>query len=56
MDLNYLYHRQQVSLMRADAAACVEARRAHLGLAREYREQIRTVQQALHAGTPALQG
>ncbi|TFI56399.1 hypothetical protein E2493_20400 [Sphingomonas parva] len=36
MDFNYLYHRQQVSLMRADAAACESSRAAHQGLARLY--------------------
>ena len=36
MDLNYLYHRQQVERMRADAAACLPSRNAHLGLARLY--------------------
>ncbi len=36
MDLNYLYHRQQVSLMRADAAACDAAAHAHRGLAELY--------------------
>jgi hypothetical protein len=40
MDFNYLYARQQVSLMRADDAACIEARRAHLGLATLYAERI----------------
>jgi hypothetical protein len=36
MDFNYLYHRQQVSLMRADAAACDPSRAAHQGLAHLY--------------------
>ena len=36
MDLNYLYHRQQVSLMMADAAASSEARHAHRNLAYGY--------------------
>lgn len=36
MDFNYLYHRQQVSLMRADAASCGASRAAHEGLARLY--------------------
>lgn len=36
MDLNYLLHRHQVSLMRADSAASPEARHAHRGLARTY--------------------
>jgi hypothetical protein len=36
MDFNYLYHRQQVSLMRADVAACAASRAAHEGLAQLY--------------------
>jgi hypothetical protein len=36
MDLNYLYHRKQVSLMRADKAACAESKASHLGLADLY--------------------
>ena len=36
MDINYLYYRQQVSQFMADTAACVEARRAHQGLADGY--------------------
>lgn len=40
MDLNHLYHRQQVSLMRAETAGCVEARLAHRGLAAGYAGRI----------------
>ena len=36
MDLNYLYLRQQVSLVRATRAACGPSRAAHEGLARLY--------------------
>ena len=36
MDLNYLYHRHQVSLMMADAAASTEARQTHRDLASRY--------------------
>lgn len=36
MDLNYLYHRQQVSQFRADEAACRESRHAHQLLADSY--------------------
>lgn len=50
MDLNYLFHRHQVALMRADAAACSSSRHSHLGLARGYAERIRTLQLALGAG------
>jgi len=40
MDINYLYFRQQVSMMRADGAACGASRKAHLGLANLYLETI----------------
>ena len=40
MDFNYLYHRQQVSLMRADVAACGPSRAAHRDLARLYSAMI----------------
>ena len=40
MDLNYIYHRQQVSQFMADTAACTEARHAHQGLADAYRRQM----------------
>jgi hypothetical protein len=40
MDFNYLYHRQQVSLMRADAAACGSSRVVHQDLARLYGDLI----------------
>jgi hypothetical protein len=40
MDLNYLFHRQQVERSHADAARSEEARRAHLTLAGEYEQQI----------------
>jgi hypothetical protein len=40
MDINYLYFRQQVSMMRADGAACGASRKAHLGLASLYLETI----------------
>ena len=43
MDLNYLYHRQQVERSRAAAAANEEAREAHEELARQYEEQIERV-------------
>lgn len=41
MDYNYLYYRQQVSLMRASAAACAPSREAHHRLARFYMERIK---------------
>lgn len=40
MDLNYLYHRHQVSLMMADSAACSRSRLAHLGLVAAYARKI----------------
>lgn len=40
MDLNYLYHRHQVSLFNADNAACQDSRRAHLSLVAAYAERI----------------
>jgi hypothetical protein len=40
MDFNYLYHRQQVSLMRAEAAATSPAKAAHEQLAELYTGQI----------------
>ena len=40
MDLNYLLHREGVERMRADGAACVESRHAHLGLAGIFRGRI----------------
>lgn len=40
MDLNYLYHRHQVSLFNADNAACEDSRRAHLSLVASYAARI----------------
>ena len=40
MDLNYLYHRHQVSLFMADRARCERSRRAHRGLADGYASRI----------------
>lgn len=36
MDFNYLYHRQQVELMRASAALCARSEKAHRELAALY--------------------
>jgi hypothetical protein len=36
MDLNYLYSRHQVSLVRAERAACGASRSAHAALAQGY--------------------
>lgn len=41
MDLNYLFHRQQVERSRAEAANSEAARKAHEELAHEYEEQIK---------------
>ncbi len=40
MDFNYLYHREQVSMMRAEAAACDKSRAAHSALADLYGRRI----------------
>lgn len=49
MDLNYLYSRHQISLIRACEAACASSRIAHTGLARGYASQIREMQQRFGA-------
>jgi hypothetical protein len=36
VDLNYLYHRQQISLFNADNAACGSSREAHQSMADAY--------------------
>lgn len=54
MDLNYLLSRHQVALMRADNAMCSEAKVAHRGMAREYAERIRVLQQLIGAQGTAL--
>jgi hypothetical protein len=47
MDLNYLFHRQQVERTRADAADSTEARAAHEHLARCYETQINQATEGL---------
>jgi len=54
MDLNYLLARHQVSLMRADTAACSGARHSHQGLARGYAERIRQLRERLGTGASLL--
>ena len=54
MDLNYLLSRHQVALMRAGNAMCSEAKVAHRGMAREYAERIRVLQQLIGAQGTAL--
>jgi hypothetical protein len=41
MDLNYYLARHQISLMRADGAACIEARLSHLTMAKSYEAKIK---------------
>ena len=40
MDVNYLLHRQQMSLLRAQTSRSQKGRAAYEGLARGYSEQI----------------
>ncbi|WP_336958567.1 hypothetical protein [Sphingobium aquiterrae] len=40
-DLNYLLHREQEELLRAQQTGCQSARHAHAGLARGYAQRIR---------------
>ena len=44
-DVNYLLHRQQVSLLRASAADSPESRAAHEGLAHGYSARIKAYRQ-----------
>lgn len=50
MDLNYLFHRQQVSMMMSAAARGAEARLAHAQLASRYATQIAAAQTRMGAG------
>ena len=43
MDLNYLFHRQQVERSRSETAETQEARTVHEQLAKRYEERIETV-------------
>ena len=52
MDLNYLYHRHQVSLFNADNAACQQSRLAHLSLVAAYTARIDQAKNP--QGRPAL--
>ncbi|WP_200933105.1 MULTISPECIES: hypothetical protein [unclassified Sphingomonas] len=47
MDLNDLYQRHQISLINAKAAANIEARAAHMGLASLYAVRINAVRQRM---------
>jgi hypothetical protein len=53
MDLNYLYHRHQVSLFNAEHATCEDSRRAHLSLVAAYAAKIEQLKRA-RAVQPAL--
>lgn len=44
MDLNELFFRHQISIVRAGSAATPEARYAHRGLAKGYADRIETMQ------------
>lgn len=52
MDVNYLLHRQQVSLIRATLAKSASARASHETLARAYREQINAYRESNCMSTP----
>jgi len=45
LDVNYLLHRQQLSLLRAATAETPEGRAAHEGLAHGYTARIRAYRQ-----------
>ena len=49
MNLNFLLHRHQLSLMIADRASTRRERRVHDQFAREYANQIRITRDALGA-------
>ncbi len=49
MDLNYLLHRHQVSLMRALSGGSSEARHAHRGLAAGYGKRIAALRATMGA-------
>ncbi|MBW6521990.1 hypothetical protein KZ810_00625 [Sphingomonas sp. RHCKR47] len=54
MDLNYLLHRHQVSLMRALAGDSSEARHAHRGLAHGYGTRIAALRATMGAAPSML--
>ena len=53
MDLNYLYHRRGISLVRAADAACEPSRSAHLGMAQAYGARIKARRPTLSIKTGA---
>lgn len=52
MDLNYLFHRHQISTMMSRAAACDASRAAHHGLAHGYARRIADRQRHIGALAP----
>jgi hypothetical protein len=56
MDLNHLYHREQVSLMQAERADGVEARLAYRGLAAGYAARIVTLRESTGASGFGVEG
>jgi len=50
MDINYLLHRHQVSVMRAGAATCRPSRMAHEGLASLYASAVSRLQVGMGGG------
>ena len=53
MDLNYLYHRQQVSQFMADNAVSEPARRAHRSMADAYSSRIAAAKKPLRCAEAA---
>lgn len=55
MDLNYLFSRHQLSLVRATSASSGAARRSHRGLADGYGDRIRDFQLGVGASFTSVQ-
>jgi len=53
MDLNYLYHRRGVSLLRASSAQCDASRAAHRSLAKGYSARIADAHRGMAASKAA---
>lgn len=53
MDLNYLYHRQQVSQFNADNSVCEPSRKSHQDMADAYLALIATARNASRVGARA---
>ena len=54
MDLNYLHHRQQVSVFLSDNAACASSRIVHRKMAEGYAALIATARRSKTLDTQAL--